>query len=70
MVSGCKLLIYQYLTAIVHTNLHDRDGTSSETLVFNLHVTADQTQKISMNLCAMEPSILVTFLYEKPPHNA
>lgn len=46
MVSGCKLLIYQYLTATVHTNSHDRDGTSSETLFFTLHVAADQTQKI------------------------
>jgi hypothetical protein len=57
MVSGCRLLIYQYLTTTVHTNSHHRDGTSSETLVFTLRVAADQTQKILMHLSAIEPSI-------------
>jgi len=63
MVSGCKLLIYQYLTATVHTNPCDRDGTSSETLVFTLHVAADQMQKILMHLSAMEPSILNCYFF-------
>jgi len=68
MVSGCRLLIYQYLTTTVHTNSHHRDGTSSETLVFTLRVAADQTQKILMHLSAIEPSIWnCYFLTRKAP---
>jgi hypothetical protein len=63
MVSGCKLLTYQHLTTTVHTNRHDRDGTSSKTLVFTLHVAADQMQKILMHLSALETSTLNCYFF-------
>jgi hypothetical protein len=58
-----KSLIYQYLTATVHTNPHDKDGASPITLVFTSSNAANQTEKILVHLFAMKASILNCYFF-------